>query len=445
MSFRFPAVLLLASPLVFIAVGPAAAQVSKGTEAARAEVARGKTAFNDAKDYAAARAAFQKAVELDPAWPEAHVLYKTATLYAAGARVAEQGMISAEASAKATGMLRPQYETWIAAHPKTAGYLWALGDILAATDRAKAQDLCTKAIALDRAFMPAYTTLARIAAASGDMAAQVEALRKASEAAPDNPDQLSAYIHALWPRDPAAARTLSLQMADRFPSETVTFQALFDLAAQSNDVTEKIALLERVRRQAGTVQQSAMRYLYGVYIASDPEKALALAKEMAAKTPAGPSAKMWSDAIESASRILRVRSLVADKQFAGALAIAQAGTRSPTGKVMANLNISEPVTDEMTLLAAEAESGLGQRDVAYARAMELFLRQPSDRFRAAVARYGSALGRSPSAVDEDVRARLVATATPAPDFPILTYPDGRKGSLSDLRGKVVLLNFWFPT
>jgi hypothetical protein len=35
--------------------------------------------------------------------------------------------------------------------------------------------------------------------------------------------------------------------------------------------------------------------------------------------------------------------------------------------------------------------------------------------------------------------------TPAPDFPILAYPDDRKGSLLDLRGQVVLLNFWFPT
>lgn len=443
MSSRLPAALLLASALCFVAAGFAAAQVSKGTEAARAEVARGKTAF-EAKDYATAMAAFGKAVELDPAWPEAHTSYKMAALYVAGARVAEQGSISRDAAAKSTEMLCAQYETWIAANPKTAGYLWALGDVLAGTDRARAQELCTKAVALDPAFTPAYTTLARIAGASGDVAQQADFLRKAFEAAPDNADYSSAYIHALWPRDPATARKLTLQMADRFPSEQATAQALFDLAAQSDDVTEKVALLERVRRQAGAAQQSAMRYLYGVYVASDPEKAVALAKEMAAKTPTGPSARMWADALEYVNAVIRVRSLIADKQFGAALAIAQPRSRTPFGKVIPNLP-SEPTADEMTLLAAEAEMGLGQTDRAYARVMDFFVQQPGDRVRAILVRYGSALGRTPAGVDDDVRARLVAKAPPAPDFAILTYPDGRQGSLSDLRGKVVLLNFWFPT
>ncbi len=33
----------------------------------------------------------------------------------------------------------------------------------------------------------------------------------------------------------------------------------------------------------------------------------------------------------------------------------------------------------------------------------------------------------------------------APDFSLTAFADGSKLSLSDLRGKVVLLYFWFPT
>ena len=434
---------LFASALLLVAPALAPAQESKGTPAARAEIARGKTAM-EAKDYAAARIAFARAVELEPAWPEAHSSYQIATGYVAGGRIAEEGTISREVAAKSTEMLRAQYEAWIKAHPTTAGYFWGLADVLPATDRAKAQDLCGKALSFDPAFAPAYATLAKIAGAGGDVKTQLDFLRKASEAAPDTPSYLRAYISALWPVDPGTARALSLRMAERFPSDPATAQVLFNLAAQSDDMSEKIAGLERLRRQPGTVLQSAMRLLYGLYAASDPEKAVALAQEMVAKTPAA-SARTWTDALERGKQVARVRSLITEKQFSAALAMADAAPQSPSGKVIPNLDASEPTVQEMTLLRAEAEAGLGRMDRAYARVMDVFVQQPGDRLHAVLARYGSALGKAPAGVDDDVRARLVANGTPAPDFPIDTYPDGRKGTLAALRGKVVLLNFWFPT
>ncbi len=433
---------LLVSALLLVA--PAQAQESKGTPAARAEVARGKAAF-EATDYAAAEAAFRKAVELDPAWPEAHTSYKTAILYVAGARVAEAGTIAREAEAKSIEMLRAQYETWIAAHPKTAGYLWALGDALVTTDRARAEDVCGQAVSLDPAFAPTYKTLARAANARGDVKTQLEFLRKAADASPDTPSYLQSYISALWQVDPAAARKLSLQVADRFPSDPVAAQVLFWLAAQSDDLPEKITQLERVRRQPGNALQSAMLLLYEAYVASDLEKAGALAQEMIARSPAGPLAREWTSSLERQKQVMRVRSLIREERFSDALAVVDAARESPTGKMIVSQNVSDAITLEMTALASEAEAGLGRNDRAYARVMDLFVRQPGDRLHALLVRYGSAGGKTPAAVDADVRARLVEKATPAPDFPILTYPDGRKGSLSDLRGKVVLLNFWFPT
>ena len=54
-----------------------------------------------------------------------------------------------------------------------------------------------------------------------------------------------------------------------------------------------------------------------------------------------------------------------------------------------------------------------------------------------------AAGRSPAETDAAVWAARDARAKPAADF-TLTSLDGKPVSFSSLRGKVVLLNFWFP-
>ena len=70
--------------------------------------------------------------------------------------------------------------------------------------------------------------------------------------------------------------------------------------------------------------------------------------------------------------------------------------------------------------------------------------EPSDGTARRLAEAAKALNRSPDAVDEDVWAARYATAKEAPDFTLQTLDD-TSFTLSSLRGKVVLLNFWFPT
>jgi thiol-disulfide isomerase/thioredoxin len=48
-------------------------------------------------------------------------------------------------------------------------------------------------------------------------------------------------------------------------------------------------------------------------------------------------------------------------------------------------------------------------------------------------------------VSADLRARRTANATPAPPFTLPAYPDGRRVSLADYAGRVVLINFWYPS
>ena len=55
------------------------------------------------------------------------------------------------------------------------------------------------------------------------------------------------------------------------------------------------------------------------------------------------------------------------------------------------------------------------------------------------------LTRSPSAFGCFGGGGAQGQGKTAPDFSVTRYADGRKVSLGDLRGNVVLLYFWFPT
>jgi cytochrome oxidase Cu insertion factor (SCO1/SenC/PrrC family) len=52
---------------------------------------------------------------------------------------------------------------------------------------------------------------------------------------------------------------------------------------------------------------------------------------------------------------------------------------------------------------------------------------------------------SQAVLDARARSHPQRGSQPAPDFSLAPYADGRKVSLSDVRGNVVLLYFWFPT
>ena len=54
------------------------------------------------------------------------------------------------------------------------------------------------------------------------------------------------------------------------------------------------------------------------------------------------------------------------------------------------------------------------------------------------------MDRTPAQVTADLKARRDKQAKPAEEFDLENYLDGSKASLAKYRGKVVLLNFWYP-
>ena len=97
------------------------------------------------------------------------------------------------------------------------------------------------------------------------------------------------------------------------------------------------------------------------------------------------------------------------------------------------------------MLKAWAQDADGKTADAYGGLIAIAAKTPTDDVNAALATYGAKLGKNGAAVDADLWARLDASATPAADFALPDYPDGKRVRLTEYRGHVVLVNFWYPS
>lgn len=97
----------------------------------------------------------------------------------------------------------------------------------------------------------------------------------------------------------------------------------------------------------------------------------------------------------------------------------------------------------VAVIAGEAYMKLGQTAKAYDAYVTTVAFQPTPEFERLLGDAARALGRSEKETAAAVWAKRDASAKPATAF-ALDSLDGKKVSLADYRGKILLLTFWFP-
>lgn len=390
---------------------------SNGTPAARTAFDAGETAAKAGR-FAEAAVAFRNAIELDPDFVDAHQRYIEVTKRQ-----------DVPQSQPAMTRLTQLYEGWSREHPSRAVYQWALGFLAQQADEADVH--FNNAIAIDPRFARAHFQLAANADLRGDWTAQRAHLKQAVDGNPGDPRYVLRYAIAHRNSEPERFRALALEVVEKFPSSPFAAEALYHLAAASPPL-ERRGYLDRLRtsypvdRFNYTV--AAMSGLYGEL--TNPAEALALAQEMAKALPTN---KTWLARVSLQEAMTRAQSLVAGKQFAEALAVLDKTPR-PSG----NHGLT------WTLLKAEAAAGAGRVPQAYATLLETGANTPDARVDAALAVHGRELSKSAADVDRDLWRVRDSKATIAAPFELASSRGGAPVKLSDFRGQLVLLAFWFP-
>ena len=395
-----------------------AARESNGTPAAKALSAQGEAAAKAGR-LADAAAAFRRAIDADPDFVDAHQRFIEIT----------QRQELPASRTPAVPRLQKLYERWARQYPNRAAYQWALGFLSPEADTADV--FFKKALALDPAFARAHLLLAKNADQRGDWVAQRQYLKVAVKSNPDDPRYLLRYAFAQRKTDPPRFRELALEVVEKFPMSPYAAEALYHLADESSN-PDRRGYFDRLRAHYPVDRfnyaASAMSDLYAELTA--PSEALSLAQEMAKALPAS---KTWPERVALQEAMARARALVAAARFADALDLLDK-TERPSG--------SHGTT--WTLLKAEAAAGAGQVDQAYATLVESAAAIPDARTEAALLKYGTDLGRSRRDIDADVWRLRDARATLAAPFQLPASRGGAPVQLSDYRGRIVLLAFWFP-
>jgi tetratricopeptide (TPR) repeat protein len=428
---------------IFGAVYGVAQDATRGTPKAKAAFEKGETARKTG-DLKAAADDYKLAVELDPAYTEAHEQYimvsqdvATHDVYSAvisGKASAEQEAQFKKEKDEANARLQTEYSKWAKEHPDKAGYQWALGFLNDYKDPKGAIRYYQAALKTNPKFAPGYASLSLMDEVQGDLAGMRENLHKAVEADPADPSYLFNYAYAVHLHDPAESNRLFLEVVKRFPASRQVAQALFELAENAPAETDKIRYLEMLKNDHYPAAQDwkggGMMMLFNIYERTDRAKALAIAQEMV---------KTGSENDEWQPLAAYAQAMVQADQF-----IKQG---KPEDAVKALDKVTLPKwyhTSQLVLMRARALSAAGQKQNAYETLLEADASSPSDDIHSLLLQYGQDLSKNDHQIDADVQQLQVKNSRPAIPFSLGTYTNQSQASLADFRGHVILLNFWYP-
>ncbi len=418
---------------------------SDAAAASKASYDEGERAFRE-RSLAAAVTHFRTAIEHDPNNTQAHRRFIFAFQDLGRSEISaelDEGERDAAMEAAADASfenLLALYQEWSQDSSDVAAFKWAIGQLYMYRDYDKVRQYTNEAIAMDPGLADGYSTLALMADVSGDKDRELQLLKKAVETAPNSPDKAFYYASRLNQTDPAVGRKKSLEVAERFPESERGAQALYWLAYRTEEREEQISLLERLRAayppEEFSWSASGMGLLADLYSETQPEKALAIAEQMVAATadePDGWGAKIWNERLTFQKNVIKGNQLIADGQFRQAAELLQ-DTTIPR---FTNANVFHETS-------AGALHGAGQTVEAYAYLLRLAAKEPTDRVWAAALSYAEKLGKDEKTTRAEIRDVLEEDAEEIEDYTFERYDNGERVSLSDFKGKVVLLNFWYP-
>lgn len=376
-------------------------------------------AFGQKKDFVPVSAKEKKqlraAVEAAPDNMEAHKAYLAAFRTGDDARASYESLMKKyPQSAAIPRALADKYGHY---SPKSAGYL-------------------LKAAALQPGDVSVWQDLALDASMRGDNAGEMEFTRKALAAEPGNIRLQYDLVDLIREKDEAAWKKQTLALVKQYPNDEASLTALHIMGYRLRDDEEKIKVWEQIKSLPFPAEktQVAMSRLADAYIRTGRyDKAIILSESFKANAAERLRFPMRLKlAIELAAADIKMK----DGNFAAAKAILM--PMDMRGKF--NLSIGTTVA----VAKAAALKALGETQAAYDSLIVFQAITPFPDVKDSLELYGKSLGKNEAMVKSDIRAAIARNSVAALPFEVDAYPAGKKVKLSDYKGKVLLLSFWYP-
>jgi len=328
--------------------------------------------------------------------------------------------------------MQHQYDLWMRQYPKAVIYPWALALSYFEWNKPEAAGYLLKTLALDSLNAQAWYMLSITAQIAGEMSKSIQYIKKATEIEPQNADYAYYYAAGYIKLDTLQSQALLLDVANRFPKTPRGTQALYYLAYGMQDTLAVVHTLEKLYAEYGisfNFSRSGTNWLYELYLQISPEKAIPMCEKY-----------HWEPRKQLAQNLVKTDSLINQKNYAGALMYLDSA-QNTKGLTYDNLYA---IPDFLLLKRAAIMNMTGDSLAAYGLLAERMAQKPSDKLLAALKTCAAKAGKDESEINRDIWAHLEKTAVLAPGFRSKVYKNDSSVSLSDYRGKVVLLSFWFP-
>jgi thiol-disulfide isomerase/thioredoxin len=175
-----------------------------------------------------------------------------------------------------------------------------------------------------------------------------------------------------------------------------------------------------------------MDQLFDVYVEQEPARALALAEELAKLDPKD---KNWAAKAALQQNVLKARTLIGERKFAEAVTLLESTTAPRYTNAKA-----------LHLTKAEAYDLGGETAKAFDSLAKVITLEPTDALLKALNAYGAKLGKTAVQIESELWRLRDEQAKAFKEFALAKYTGtASTASLADYRGKVVLVDFWYPT
>ncbi|HEY5327790.1 MAG TPA: redoxin domain-containing protein, partial [Mucilaginibacter sp.] len=307
----------------------------------------------------------------------------------------------------------------------------AIGTAYYDAEMPQAKEFLLKAAAMEPKNAKVWSMLSIDAYRWGQTGLSTEYMRKATQADPSDAGYAFDYLWSFKDSDPNDYQQKVFDFVKRFPTSERGAQALFWLAERAKNRNDKVNYFEALRKlyppQKFRWSAGGMIELGDIYLQTDPEKALVLINDMG-------DDKDWQMRKQVAGSLLQINKLEREQNYKDAIIILN----------QVKLPAYNQIKDFIALKKAVLQEKAGDVKAAYDSLSVKFAKLPTDQLDTALELYGRKIGKDKVQVAKDIQTIRNSTAIPAYPFELDLYTGNGKLNLKDLKGKVVLLTFWFP-